>query len=122
MNVHTAKEGELTVLALVTGQYILGRVTERTDDYLALKTVVGFVCQPHQPEGSKDIHLQIQFMPYFAHGVEFHIDVATPFKSLHVMHELEPSKPLHDAYVKATTRIQIAQSMPPAQARRIVPG
>ena len=112
----SAPKGEHTMLLLVSGMLIIGRVEERDDSIIWLHKpcTIQWGVVP-RPDGAQQVQVNIvDFLPPFAiiSGQE-----DWPFKILHVIVELEPKKELAAVHIQQTSGIQIA----PAGAEKNLP-
>lgn len=105
--------GEVVMLDLVSGQQVVAKVEEVTEDgYIITDKIIHFVGQPTPQDPSKPASesnpmvMQVHHIPY---GAPFISEVSgKPISLDHIIMAHDVTKQLRDAYYRLTTSIEIA--------------
>ena len=101
----TAEINNVTVLMLVSGHTLLGRVAERTLDSIYLLKIIHFLASIDEKQ-----HVSLEFSSFTPVLCVYKPERPFPIKKIHILFEIEPGPPLIEQYVKATSRIVTASA------------
>lgn len=103
VNEFKAEKDHVTVLVLVSGHNLLGRVAERTEDHISLLRIVHFQIGLVGPR-----QFNVEFATFQPMLCVYDPDKPLAIKLAHVLHEYEPARQLADQYTEATTGVKVA--------------
>lgn len=106
---YQAKENEVTVLLLVSGMTVIGRVVSRDEDSVTLINLVSFDYQV-QPTANGQLSINIGFGRIEPPVTVNNPSNPRPIKNSHILFEFEPARPLAEKYTESISGIKIAST------------